>query len=149
MEANGGPTPSQKDCLNFNSFLFTMRSMSMNTIIILIVAGSVALSLAVVGLVVWFLVRPILRNRRILRQGVPSEGKIISIQETHVYVNNKPQALIHLEVQSRQFGVYPAQTKKVLSPFEIPQYQPGAKVRLKIDPQDPQQVAIEAVMAQK
>ena len=119
--------------------------MQTNMIIILVaVAGFVIFTFFLGGLL-WVILRPVIRNKRILRHGTPSEGKIISIQETSVYVNNKPQALIHLEVESRQYGVYQAQTKKVLSPFEIPHYQPGVKVNLKIDPKNPEYVAIESV----
>jgi hypothetical protein len=63
-------------------------------------------------------------------------------------VNNAPQVLLTLEVTpDHTRRPYQVQTKQIISIVHIPQFQPGAKLLVRIDQNDPNQVAIAGVDA--
>lgn len=71
---------------------------------------------------------------------------MLALADTGVMINNNPQAQITLEVTpDNGMAPFQAVTRMVLSQLHIPQFQPGAKLRVKYDPQNPGNVAIEGV----
>ena len=81
------------------------------------------------------------RNRRVLRTGRTGEGRIVSVAQTGMYVNNNPVVRITLEVTPSDGRPFEAETEKLISLTQIPQFQPGALVPVRYDP-DTQEVAI-------
>jgi hypothetical protein len=83
----------------------------------------------------------LMEDTETLEQGVSGTGKIIKIEETGVYVNRHPQVKLTLEIHADdKRPVYQASTRLVLSITEIPRFQPGARVPVKINKNDPQRV---------
>jgi hypothetical protein len=74
--------------------------------------------------------------------GMPAVGRLMSVQQTGVMVNYNPEILATVEVQHPQMGVYQVQTKAVVPQIAIPQFQPGAQVQVRINPMNPQDIAL-------
>jgi len=81
------------------------------------------------------------RNRRVLRTGRSGEGRIVSVTQTGMYVNNNPVVRIALEVTPADGRPFEAETEKLINQVQIPQFQPGAVLPVRYDP-DTQEVAI-------
>ncbi len=75
------------------------------------------------------------RNRRVLRTGRIGEGRIVSVAQTGIYINNNPMVRIALEVTPSDGRPFEAETEKLLYLTQIPQYQPGAVVSVRYDPE--------------
>ena len=82
-----------------------------------------------------------IRNRRVLRTGRSGEGRIVSVAQAGTYVNNNPVLRITLEVTPSDGRPFEAETEKLISLTQLPQFQPGAVVPVRYDP-DTQEVAI-------
>lgn len=118
---------------------------------LIITAVSLLFTFAILGVVfylIWVkLLQPMRESRKLLQTGSPAKAKILSIADTGVRLNHNPQILLTLEV-TPDGGFQPAyqtQTKAVVSFVHMPQYQPGARLRVKFDPQNPMNVAVEGV----
>lgn len=79
---------------------------------------------------------------RVLSIGQPAVGQVVSAQQTGTYVNNNPQIRLQINVTPHGGAPYQVQVTKVVSMFEIPQYQIGAQLDVRIDPANPANVAI-------
>jgi len=82
-----------------------------------------------------------IRNRRVLRSGRSGEGRVVSVAQTGTYINNNPVVRITLEVTPSDGRPFQAETEKLINQIQIPQYQPGAVLPVRYDP-DTQEVAI-------
>ena len=119
---------------------------------LIITAISLIFTFAVLGFVFYMvyvkLIKPSQNAKRILQTGLPGKAKVLSLAETGVTVNNAPQVLLNLEVTpDHTRRPYQVQTKQVISMVHIPQFQPGARLLVRVDPNDPNQVAIAGVDA--
>lgn len=85
-------------------------------------------------------------EQRLLTTGQPATGQILGLGQTGTYINNQPQVNIVLQVFPPGGQPYQTQITKILSMIEIPQYQPGAQVQVRYDPQNPMKVAIAGAM---
>lgn len=117
---------------------------------LIITAVSLIFTFAILGFVGYMvyvkLIKPSQNAKRILQTGMPGKAKVLSLAETGVTINNAPQVLLTLEVTPDSTRrPYQVQTKQVISIVHIPQFQPGAKLLVRIDPNDPNQVAIAGV----
>jgi uncharacterized protein DUF3592 len=117
---------------------------------ILITVVSLGFTFAVLGVVfyvVWVkLLKPMRQSRQLLQTGSSARAKILALADTGVRLNDNPQVLLTLEVTPDSgYGAYQTQTKAVISFVHLPQYQPGARLRVKYDPQNPMVVAVEGV----
>ena len=115
--------------------------------IILAICGGTVLSLALTAGITVFAIR-LVRNmvgpdRSILQNGIPAQARIMSVQQTGVMVNDQPQITFDLEVRPPGGIPYRAQTKAVIPLVNIPQFQPGAEMPVKIHPTDPTQVVLD------
>src|SRR5690606_4100277 len=81
-------------------------------------------------------------EQRLLQSGAPATGQIVAVQQTGTYVNNQPQVVIVVMVQPPGGQPYQAQLTKIVSMFETTQYQIGAQVHVRYDPQNPSKIAI-------
>ncbi|MEM6293198.1 MAG: DUF3592 domain-containing protein [Myxococcota bacterium] len=79
---------------------------------------------------------------RVLSIGQPAVGQVLSAMQTGTYVNNNPQIRLTICVTPHGGTPYQVNTTKVVSMFEIPQYQVGAQLDVRVDPANPSKVAI-------
>ncbi len=124
--------------------------MSPENLTILITVGTCLLtglitlvSLAGVGLVIWFVMRSVGQNQAVLKTGTPAQAVIQQVWQTGTYVNNNPQIGMQLEVRPPNGMPYAAQVNAIIPLVNIPQFQPGAVVPVKISPTDPTKVALD------
>lgn len=110
------------------------------------VTGSiiVAVVAAVVAFCFWFFFHDEVRNNRVRARGVRAEATILDVRETGVTIQgNYPVARLRLLVRPTTGESYEATTKCLMNRFEIPAYQPGAVIRVVVDPKHPGKVAVE------
>lgn len=85
-------------------------------------------------------------RKRILAEGRAAKAKIISLGESGrgvVTVNNQPFVTIKLEVYDGDKPPYQVEIKTIISRLDVPRFQPGVMLGVKIDPQNPQKVVID------
>ena len=115
-------------------------------VVVLICLGTVVTLVFTVG-ITWLAIVLIRKamgpNRGILQNGIPAKAKIVGVQQTGVMVNYQPQVAFVLEVTPPSGVPYQAQTKAVIPMVNIPQFQPGVEVPVKIHPTDPSQVVMD------
>ena len=107
------------------------------------IAGMTAVTIVLVIVIRRFIQKKVGPDRTVLEQGIAAKAKIISVQQTNMLVNYQPQAIFQLEVYPPNGAPYQATTKTVISMVNIPQYQPGAEISVKIHPADPTRVEID------
>jgi hypothetical protein len=99
---------------------------------------------AVIVFCFWFFFWSEAKRFNILKRGVPAEATILEVKETGITLqSNYPVAKLLLEVRPREGEPYQAWTKCAVNRFDIPAFQPGAMVRVVIDPRHPKRVAVE------
>jgi hypothetical protein len=103
----------------------------------------IIMSFAVPVFFVVKLLRGSAERSRILAQGIPAQATILQIWETGVRVNDSPQVGFRISVMPPSGIPYETQTTMVISQLMIPRIQPGAVVRAKLDPANPNNVALE------
>jgi hypothetical protein len=84
---------------------------------------------------------------RILQTGMPARAQILQVQmggmTVTTGVHRRLEVIISLQVQPPNGAPYMTQVKTLVSELNIPQIQPGAWAQVRIDPMNPQKVAIE------
>ena len=75
--------------------------------------------------------------------GLPATATVLKIWETGIRINNNPVVGFLLEVHAEGLLPYKAETKALISILRIPQIQPGATLKVKYNPDDPMQVALD------
>lgn len=81
--------------------------------------------------------------REIRVNGLPATATVLKIWETGVRVNDNPVVGFLLEVHAEGLPPYKAETKALISILLIPQIQPGAVLKVKYDPENPERVALD------
>ena len=116
-------------------------------LIVILICGSILVTTVITVGVTWLAIRFIRKamgpNRSILQNGIAAKAQILSVQQTGVMVNYQPQIAFQLEVHPPGGAPYQAQTKAVIPMVNIPQFQPGTEVPVKIHPTDPTQVVLD------
>lgn len=100
-------------------------------------------TLGSIGAVMFFVFRALRPDPTIMKSGLPAQATIQQVWQTGTYVNNNPQIGMQLEVRPPMGVPYMAQLKAVIPLVNIPQFQPGAVVPVKIHPTDPSKVALD------
>ena len=120
---------------------------NMTTMIIAITCGGMLLTIVLIIVITRFTKGMIKKtvgvDQGVLQNGIPAQAKILNIQQTGVMLNNQPQVAFDLEVYQPGRGPYRAQAKAVIPIVNIPQYQPGVEVPVKVDPNNPAQVVLD------
>ena len=80
---------------------------------------------------------------QVLATGQQATATVVRLSESGTYINNQPLVNILLMVQRPGFPPYQAMVQKVISQLEIPRLQPGMTVAVKVNPADPNKVAID------
>jgi hypothetical protein len=116
-------------------------------LVVLAICGGTLLSLALtIGITVFalrFIRKTVGQNRGVLQDGIPAQARIVNVRQTGVMLNNQPQIAFDLEVQPPGGTPYPVQAKAIIPLINIPQFQPGAEIPVKIHPTDPTQIALD------
>lgn len=82
--------------------------------------------------------------KRLQEAGTPATARILRIWDTGITVNDDPVIGLEVEVARGGGSVYNATIpKSLVSRVDIPQFQPGQTVNVRIDPQDPAIVALD------
>ncbi len=85
-------------------------------------------------------------NRELLATGESAPATIVNLWDTGTSVNDNPLVGLLLEVHPANRPAYQVQTTLLISRLAIPQYQPGGTLEVKVDPRNPQKVAIAGVL---
>lgn len=111
--------------------------------------GIIAISILVSVVIIFFVFRYARRmsgtsgdQQKILLSGVPGQARILAVQPTGTMINYQPVAQIMLEVHPQGGSPYQAQVKRIVSQFQMMQFQVGAVVPVRIDQADPSKVVI-------
>ena len=74
--------------------------------------------------------------------GMPATGTIMHVQQTGRLINYQPEVAFTVQVNHPQMGQYQVQTSDVVPQIAIPRAQPGAQIQVRIDPTNPQNIAL-------
>ena len=75
--------------------------------------------------------------------GEPGRATILATEEAGITINrNYPLAKLRPRIEPPDDDPYEATAKCLINRFEIPTYQPGARVAVVIDPKDRSKVAV-------
>jgi hypothetical protein len=110
---------------------------------IVIVCASVLLSVGITVAAIFLVRRAFMPSRKVLVEGVSGEATIVQIRQTGVMVNHQPQAALTLDVRVPGWEPYQVEAKMVIPIVNVPQFQPGAVVPVKVDPDDHSKVALD------
>jgi hypothetical protein len=75
--------------------------------------------------------------------GMPAQATVLRIWDTGTTVNDNPVVGFLLEVRLQNQAAYQAEAKSMIPRLAVPQFQPGAIVPVKIDPQNSARVALD------
>jgi hypothetical protein len=82
--------------------------------------------------------------KRLQEAGVPASARVVKLWDTGITVNDDPVIGLEVEVAREDGSVYTATIpKSLISRLDVPQFQPGQTVSVRIDPQDPSLVALD------
>ncbi|MEO1270524.1 MAG: hypothetical protein AAFX99_20745 [Myxococcota bacterium] len=76
------------------------------------------------------------------RDGHKATARVVSIEDTGNRSNDNPQVRLLLEVKPDDSKPYRVPVRKVVSVVDLPHYQPGALLSVKIHPTDRQTVVV-------
>ncbi len=117
--------------------------MTMSIVLTVVIVG---FSLLIAGVFVGRLVMNGMKNSAVLAHGESAQAVILKVWETGTVMNEtNPQIGMLLEVRPANRPVFQAEAKMFISMLQIPQFQPGAVVGVKYDPNDPRKVAVDSV----
>jgi hypothetical protein len=80
--------------------------------------------------------------RRLLQVGRKGLATVVALGDTGVMVDDNPQAELDLQVAVAGVEPYAVTHRQVISRIAIDSFWPGAKVPVRVDPQDPQNVLV-------
>jgi hypothetical protein len=83
-----------------------------------------------------------LEARRLLQVGRRGLATVVAVRQTGVHVDDNPQAELDLQVAVAGLDTYEVTHRQVISRMAIDSFWPGAKVPIRVDPQDPRNVLV-------
>ena len=78
-----------------------------------------------------------------LKDGTLAQATILRIWDTGMTLNDNPVVGFLLEVRPQNLPAYQAESKSMISRLSISQFQPGATIPVKIDPQNHARVVLD------
>ena len=82
--------------------------------------------------------------KRLQEAGTPATARVLKIWDTGITVNDDPVIGMEVEIPREDGSVYTATIpKSLISRLDVPQFQPGQTVSVRIDPADPAIVALD------
>ncbi|PIS31425.1 hypothetical protein COT42_01125 [Candidatus Saganbacteria bacterium CG08_land_8_20_14_0_20_45_16] len=89
------------------------------------------------------------KAKRILETGEPAGATVLSLSENSkggvVTLNDQPYLNLKLLIEAQDSQPYEVSFDTIINRSDVPQFQPGAKFKVKIDPADPQIVVIDGI----
>lgn len=86
-------------------------------------------------------------RRRIMAEGRPATAEIVELGENsgggYMTINDQPVVNLKLRIYDGNKPPYEVSFDTVISRLAVPQFQPGVKIPVKIDPLDPNKVVID------
>ncbi len=79
----------------------------------------------------------------IIAIGTPASGTIVRLVDTGTTINDDPVVEFVVRVVPRDGEPYEAHTKGLVGRLDVPAFQPGREVPVRIDPKDPQRIALD------
>ncbi len=79
---------------------------------------------------------------RVREHGIPALGVVEAIEDTGNRFNDNPQVEMRVRVEREGQPPRVVEIDGILSVVEVPQYQPGARLDVRVDPEDPAHVVI-------
>lgn len=108
-----------------------------------IMGGIMALVLTLMFYIMYrAFIKPSMDYKRLLKVGIRGTGTILSVSETGTRINNQPLCKIEMQVEIPGQPVYTATTKRVISYFQIAQFQAGSQFHIMVDPANNQKFQI-------
>jgi hypothetical protein len=80
--------------------------------------------------------------RRLLQVGRVGHATVVAVRDTGVMVDDNPEAELELQVAVAGLEPYDVTHRQVISRVAMGSFWPGAKVPIRVDPQDPQNVLV-------
>jgi hypothetical protein len=82
--------------------------------------------------------------KKLRESGMAGSAKILAVWDTGITVNDDPVIAMRVEVTRPDGSVYSATIpKSLISRLDIPRFQPGSTVPVRIDPNDPLHMAVD------
>jgi len=108
-------------------------------------AGILLLATSVAGCLSGWIDRKtgITETREVQAMGEPAEATIREIIDTGMTLNNDPVVDLVLDIRRTGHTNYQARTRTPISRLDVPRFQPGAVVPVKVDPDNPNRVALD------
>jgi hypothetical protein len=82
------------------------------------------------------------KAQHLMANGKVGTAVVSEIRQTGTFVNENPQVEIDLNVAVEGMPAYTVTHRQVIAQIAIPQFQPGATVPVRVDPQDPTSLII-------
>lgn len=105
--------------------------------------GVAAIALVVALVPLYMFLWPEVEREQLVKTGVSAEGRIVSIEPTGTVYNNQPQVNLRIRVVPTDGEAFEAETKMIINPVYLPQFQPGMKVKVRYDAEDRSKIAVE------
>ncbi len=120
---------------------------SANLVAVLVIAGVGGVLLVLFGIAFKDVIAMLTtgrRHERLRQAGVPAPALIQRVWLTGAEMNRTtPEVGLSLRVLPQGEQPFEAETTAFISNLRIPQFQPGAVIRVRYDPENPQSVAVE------
>lgn len=104
------------------------------------VLGATGVGLGIWGVFWW---KRAAYTERILREGVSGQARILSMRETGVYVNRRPQVEFGLEVTTPTHGTYSVTQREAVPLILLGRLSSGVPLPVKVDAANPEAVLID------
>ena len=82
------------------------------------------------------------KSQHLMANGRQGTATVAAVRQTGTFVNENPQVEMDLDVSVEGLEPYRVTHRQVLAMIAIPQFQPGAQVPVRVDPQDPQSLIV-------
>lgn len=121
------------------SLLFTVGGVVLTLVITLV---SILLPVGLMFVIFRMAAQNAAAERELLATGVAAPAKIVSVGETGMYVNDRPQVQLVLEVSPPEGEVFTATVNRVISVLQVPRIQPGQLLEVRFDPSNRSRIAV-------
>lgn len=107
---------------------------------------SVALSLVVTCFVFSRTLFPLLQTgrmkKRLLREGEEADAVLLNIEQTGLFINNRPQIKLQVQVHPPSGRNFVSEVREVLSLIDLSQLRIGSNLKVKYNPANTKEVIV-------
>ncbi|MCU1348218.1 MAG: hypothetical protein JWO56_1248 [Acidobacteria bacterium] len=83
------------------------------------------------------------KAQHLMANGRVGSAVVTDIRQTGMFVNENPQVEMDLQVTVEGLPAYTATHRQIVAQIAIPQFQPGATVPVRVDPENPASLIID------